>query len=261
MSRDFLARILIVNDDGINAEGIKTLEEIAKSLSDDVWVVAPEVEQSGKGHAVTLADTLSFRKVDGCHFAVAGMPTDCVVLALHKIMKDHPPTLILSGINHGVNLAEDMTYSGTISIAMEGAICHIPSIAFSQMLDCGRQTSDFSVAKKYGKQVILSLLDKPWNSKTFFNVNFPATGKKIEGIRLTRQGFRKGSEFFVEERKDLRNRDYYWLSFKRTYDTNVINSDLEAVKKGYISVTPLRLDLTEENIMKEYGQSLDKDFK
>ena len=260
MNNTLLKRILIVNDDGVNASGIKALEEIARSLSDDVWVVAPEVEQSGKGHSVTLEDSLRFRKIDERHYAVSGTPTDCVILALHKIMKTQPPTLILSGINHGVNLAEDMTYSGTVSIAMEGGICHIPSISFSQMLDMDKRTSDFSVAKKYGASIVKSLVQKEWILNSFYNVNFPDTAAKIKGIRLTRQGIRKSSEFYVEERKDLRARDYYWLSFKRTYETDVIKSDLEAIQQGYISVTPLQLDLTHEKIMTNFADELDQDF-
>lgn len=252
---------MITNDDGYNATGLKVLESIARSLSNDVWIVAPEEEQSGKGHALTLNEPLRFRQIDEKYFAVKGTPTDCVMMALHRIMPpDQKPSLLLSGINKGSNLAEDTTYSGTISAAMEGTICGIPSVAFSQETARDYAYDLFQVARDHGISVLRKLLDIPWQDGVFMNVNFPLDAEQVRGIRVTSQGFRDNAELFIDEREDLRGDNYYWLGFRRQYGSPEPETDLAAIKDGYISITPLHLNLTHEKSLVTIGDKINKDF-
>ena len=187
-------RILLSNDDGVNAPGLAVLERIARTLSDDVTVVAPTSEKSGAGRSLTLTRPLRLRQLGEKRYAVAGTPTDCVMMALTIIMKDNPPDLILSGINRGANLGEDVGYSGTVAAAMEGALAGIRSIALSQVYakaGAGENVS-FAVAEAWGEKVVRPLLDAPWAPRTLFNVNFPACAAAdgVLGIRAVRQGLR-----------------------------------------------------------------------
>src|SRR5918995_6702534 len=169
-------RILLTNDDGINARGLDLLETVARRFSDDIWVVAPTEEQSGAGHSLTLTRPVRVRRHDNRRFSVAGTPTDAVMMALAHIMKDSPPDLILSGINRGANLAEDVTYSGTVSAAMEGALAGIKSIALSQAYarEGMGDTVPFAAAEAWAERVLRPLLAAPMPERTLINVNFPA---------------------------------------------------------------------------------------
>src|SRR3954471_8333833 len=168
-------RLLVTNDDATHSPGVTVAETIAKSLSTDVWVVAPENEQSGASHSLTLTSPLRLRQVEERRFAVSGTPTDCVMMACLHILQDHVPDLVLSGVNWGSNLADDVTYSGTIAGAMEGCALNIPSIALSQCYDEGdRQAIDWSAAKAHGADVVKSLVKAGWPSGILINVNFPA---------------------------------------------------------------------------------------
>ncbi|WP_417318392.1 5'/3'-nucleotidase SurE [Emcibacter sp.] len=253
-------RILVTNDDGINAPGLEILERIAHELSDDVWTVAPEVEQSGKGHALTLTEPLRYRQISERRFAVTGTPTDCVMLATHRIIPDEKPTLLLSGINRGGNLAEDMTYSGTIAAAMEGTICGIPSIALSQDVDKRNRRNPFPVSEKYALDVVRNVIAESWEDGILINVNFPTDVSAVRGIRATHQGFRDEAELFIEERQDLRNNNYYWIGFRRAYGTPMESTDLEAMTEDYISVTPLHLDLTHYTTYNSLRKNINRDF-
>lgn len=252
-------RILITNDDGYNASGLKILEEIAHALSDDVWIVAPEEEQSGKGHALSLHEPIRYRKVGDKYYSVKGTPTDCVMMATHIIMPEKP-TLLLSGVNRGVNLAEDMTYSGTISAAMEGVLCDVPSIAFSQEVrrDCAHDY--FQVARDHGLSVTKKLISMPWEKGVLVNVNFPLDPVNVKGIRVTSQGFRADAELFIDRREDPRGIDYYWIGFRRKYGEPAPGTDLAAIRDGYISVTPLHLNLTHDSSHARMKQDMDMDF-
>ena len=237
-------RILISNDDGINAPGIAKLEAIARSLSDDVWIIAPENEQSGAGHSLTLTKPLRMRKLEDKRWSVSGTPTDCIMLALNKIMLDCPPTLILSGINRGGNLAEDVTYSGTVSVAMEGTLAKIPSIALSQCIRPGERTK-WETAERYAKGVIEDLVKIGWPEDVLINVNFPAIpADEVEGVHVTCQGRREVFGSNVEERMDPRGFRYYWFGLGREVGDLQAETDLKAVRTQHISVTPLHLDLT-----------------
>jgi len=259
MTDSLSERILITNDDGYQSPGLKLLIDMARAISDDVWVVAPEEEQSGKGHSLSLHEPVRYRRIEEKYFSVKGTPTDCVMMAIHTLMPEKP-TLLLSGINRGVNLAEDMTYSGTISAAMEGTICHIPSIAFSQEVARNYSHDWFQVARDHGLSVLKELICLPWQAGVFMNVNFPLYPDKLKGIRTTHQGFRDDAELFIEEREDPRGANYYWIGFRRKYGMPKPGTDLEAIKDGYISVTPLHLNLTHEESVLSIKEKMNKEF-
>jgi len=237
------ARILLSNDDGIEASGLKALERVARSLSDDVWVVAPEIEQSAASHSLTLRVPLRIRNRREQRFTVNGTPTDAVLLAVQHIMKDHRPDLVLSGINRGGNLGEDVTYSGTIAAAMEGTLLGVRSIALSQCVAHGEKTR-WATAEQHAATLIRKLVTMKWAKGVLLNVNFPdVAAEKVTGVEVTAQGRRKlGGE--LDERRDPRGFPYYWIGTMRTEEPSRKGSDLAAVNRGAISVTPLSLDLT-----------------
>ena len=251
-------RILITNDDGIHAHGIGVLEEIARALSDDVFVVAPELDQSGVAHSLSLNDPLRLREVSPRHFAVKGTPTDCVIMGVYKVLDGIKPDLILSGVNIGHNLAEDVIYSGTVAGAMEGAVLGVPSIALSQGYPAGDRIGiDFSAALVHGPRIIKQILDMGMTADVLTNVNFPSVpADKVGGVNVTRQGRRDANLAGVEERFDGRKNPYYWIQYARTRSAPPVGTDLEAIASGRISVTPLRLDLTDEATLKRFSQSL-----
>ena len=244
-------RILLTNDDGINAPGLVKLEAIARSISDDIWVVAPSEEQSGAGHSLTLTRPLRIRQHSERRFSVTGTPTDSVMLALGKVM-DAKPDLILSGVNRGANLAEDVTYSGTVAAAMEGTLAGIRSIALSQAYSREGAGDDvsFACAEEWGAKVLRPLLDVALPEKTLLNVNFPATTPDaVKGVRVTAQGFRDYSRLGIVTNRDPRGYDYHWFALGGAKETPAHATDLEAVIEGYIAVTPLTLDLTDRATM------------
>lgn len=238
------ARILVSNDDGINAPGLEVLERIARQFSDDVWVVAPEEEQSGAGHSLTLSRVLRLRQLGEKRWAVSGTPTDCVMMAVNKIMKDCKPTLILSGVNRGGNMAEDVTYSGTVSVAMEGQLAGVPSIALSQCTRPDTRTN-WETAERFAPEVIRRLLESGWPENVLMNVNFPAVAPDdVMGVKVTEQGLRELTGTNIDERVDPRGFTYYWFGLGREVGVPGHETDLKAIREKYISVTPLHLDLT-----------------
>lgn len=242
------ARILISNDDGVNAPGIALLEKIARTLSDDVWVVAPEHEQSGAGHSLSLHKPLRLRKVAERRFAVEGTPTDAVLLGVQEVCKDKRPDLMLSGINRGSNLAEDVTYSGTVSAAMEATLLEIPSIAFSNTLRNGE--ADWSVPEHYAAQIIRSLAQVEFPHDRLMNVNFPAVAlSEVKGIKLCPQGRRRLDDN-LDRRIDPAGRPYIWIGGQRTQRFKEHpEADFEQIRDGFITVTPLSLDLTDYGML------------
>src|SRR3982750_196925 len=243
-------RILLTNDDGINARGLRLLEAVARALSDDIWIVAPTEEQSGAGHSLTLTTPVRLRRHGERRFSVTGTPTDAVMLALAHIMKDSPPDVVLSGINRGANLAEDVTYSGTVSAALEGALAGVPSIALSQAYsrEGMGDTVPFAAAEVWAERVLGPLLEFETEPRTLINVNFPAMHPaEVKGIRVCRQGLRDYGRLRIVQRTDPRGYDYYWFGLGPMVETPGHSTDLEAVADGYIAVTPLHLDLTHDN--------------
>jgi 5'-nucleotidase len=237
-------RILLTNDDGIHAPGLTVLEAIAAELSDDVWVCAPAEEQSGAGHSLTLHMPVRLVEHGPQRFAVTGTPTDAVNLALKKLFTDgRGPDLVISGVNGGENLGDDVTYSGTISAAVEAALAGIPAVAMSQaMRDAGH---GFAAAQFWAGNVLAPLLDLQMAKRTVINVNFPALpADQVKGIRVVRQGFHDYARGSLIEAVDPRGRPYFWFGLDDIEHTLDHGTDLEAVSEGYVAVTPLQLDLT-----------------
>ncbi len=250
-------RILVTNDDGIHAPGLAVAEAIARALSDDVWVVAPESEQSGASHSLTLASPLRLRRVRERRYAVTGTPTDCVMMAALSILKDHPPELVLSGVNSGSNLADDVTYSGTVAGAMEGCALGIPSIALSQEPAGSRLDIDWSAGEVHGPAVIRQLLAAGWPEGVLLNLNFPGVpASEVTGVSLVPQGHYDLQSTEIVERTDVRERAYYWIGLRRHETVPPEDSDLGAVHAGRISVTPLHLNLTEHAVLKKMREKL-----
>ncbi len=251
-------RILITNDDGIHAPGLAVLERVARGLSDDVVVVAPETDQSGVAHSLSLNDPLRLREVSEGRYAIKGTPTDCVIMAVNAILKDRRPDLVLSGINRGQNVAEDVTYSGTIAAAMEGTLLGVPSIALSQAYGpvSGRKNLHWDCGEHHAADVVRKVLDAGIPRGTLVNVNFPdCAPDEVAGMEVTRQGARDTALMQVHEREDGRGNPYYWIGFARGKFTPVEGSDLEALKAHRISVTPLRLDLTDRDTHERYAKA------
>ncbi|MQX35570.1 5'/3'-nucleotidase SurE [Roseospira navarrensis] len=243
------ARILVSNDDGLDAPGIKVLERVARSLSDDVWVVAPETEQSGAGHSLTLHDPIRYHQRGPRHVAVRGTPTDCVLLGVKLFTGDRRPDLVLSGINRGGNMGEDVTYSGTVAVAMEGTLLGIRSIALSQQFS-DPDAIPWDTAEAVAADVIRRACAAPWSRGVFINVNVPdCRPDRVKGIRPARQGKRIGSSRFSEnlvQRVDPRGRPYVWIGVEQVRGLEGEGTDLHAVADDHVSVTPLRIDLTDE---------------
>lgn len=242
------ARILISNDDGINAPGIKVLERVARALSDDVWVVAPETEQSAAGHSLTIRRPLRVRQASERHFAVDGTPTDAVLLGVNKVLADKKPDLVLSGINRGANMGDDVTYSGTVAAAMEATILGIPAIALSQFLR-PEQPVHWSTAEHWAPDVIRRVCSVGWGRNVLMNINFPAViHAQVSGVEVVRQGKRKIGDELIE-RFDPRGEPYVWIGAQRAENPTEIGTDIEAVLRGAVAVTPLCVDLTHGQTM------------
>jgi len=253
-------RILVTNDDGIHAPGLAVAEKIARSLTDDVWIVAPETEQSGASHSLTLSLPLRLREIDPRRFAVTGTPTDCVMMACAHVMKDAQPTLILSGVNRGSNLADDVTYSGTIAGAMEGCALGIPSIALSQSYGFEpRSEINWSCGETHGPALIRKLNEIGWPQDVLMNVNFPDIAPDgVKGVEITMQGKRDMQTAALDRRIDARGFPYFWIGFKRVRSNPPIGSDLRAIYDKRISVTPLHLNLTEKGVLNTLREAFAK---
>ncbi len=242
-------RILCTNDDGIHAPGLKIVEDIAKQLSEDVWIVSPELDQSGVSHSLSLNDPMRLREVGPRHFAVRGTPTDCVIMGSRFVLKDKMPDLILSGVNKGRNVAEDVVYSGTIAGALEGTILGLPSFALSQEFSVEtRHKPLWETATHFGADVIRKVMKLGVPRDTVININFPAClPDEVKGVIVTRQGKRNQGFLRVDERRDGRGNPYYWIGFEKlaVIDKPGEGTDLAALEANYVSVTPLRLDRTD----------------
>jgi 5'-nucleotidase len=249
-------RILLTNDDGINAPGLSVLEEIAKELSDDIWIAAPEEEQSGKGRAISLTQPVRVRKVGAKAWAVSGTPSDAVLLATRDLMPDMPD-LVLSGVNRGQNIAEDTSFSGTIAAAMFGMQLGVPSIALSQAQNFRERGSlSWETAKAWGAKAIRPLLEMGWPNDVVMNVNFPDVEPgDVRGIQITRQGFRDEAIIHTDRREDLRGNDYYWIGYRGKLSKPDEGTDIRAIYDGYVSISPLHVDLTHEPFLKTLRES------
>ncbi len=239
-------RILLTNDDGYFAPGMAVLEAIARQLSDDIWVCAPAEEQSGAGHSLTLSHPVRVRQHAERRWSVRGTPTDAVMLAVGKLIPEKPD-LVLSGVNRGANLGDDITYSGTVSAAIEGALAGFRAIALSQVYarEGMADAVPFAAAEAWGERVLRPLIAYDQPPRTVININFPALlPDDVKGIRVCRQGFHDYARGSIVEGRDPRGYPYYWFGLHGIEQSPGHDTDLEAIADGYIAVTPLQLDLT-----------------
>lgn len=252
-------RILVSNDDGIHAQGLKVLIGIARALSDDVWIVAPEVERSGAGRAVTLTDPIRVREIGAHHFACSGTPSDCVLLAIGELMKGHMPDLVLSGVNRGQNLAEDTSVSGTVAAAIQAMQMGVPAIALSQATRFRPgEPIAWETAARFGAGVVGDLIAQPWPKNCVINVNFPdCLPDDVAGVEVTFQGARDQAVHHIDARADLRGNAYYWIGYHGKLSRPPVGSDLRAIYENRISITPLHLDLTQHDALSGLKARLD----
>ena len=242
-----MTRILLTNDDGIHSDGLIKLEEALREVG-DVYVVAPASEMSGASHSLTLSRPLRIRRIDERHWSVDGTPTDCVTLALHKIIpREEWPDICVSGINHGSNLGDDATYSGTVAGALEATILGVPGIALSL---AARDEYDFTHAARFAVTAVRKVLSEGLPDGTLLNINFP-TGP-VRGARVTTLGVKNATPV-ITEHTDPRGKAYYWIGQKILQDTNAEGTDFFAVRQGHVSVTPLRSDMTNHAALASVG--------
>lgn len=250
-------RILLTNDDGIHAEGLAALERIAAKLSSDVWVCAPEYEQSGASRALTLSEPIRVRTLSPRRFATTGTPTDCVMLGISELMGGLRPDLVLSGVNRGANLAEDVTMSGTVAGAIEGMAMGVPSVALSQTGGYEPRDPFYEPAEAFAAGIVLKLVETGWPKDVIINLNFPSRPvAQITEVEVTRQTFRDVQVRVAEKRTDLRDRDYYWMGYRPERSNPQPGTDLAAIYAGKISVTPLHIDLTHRDTVQNLGRAL-----
>lgn len=246
-------RILLTNDDGIDAPGLHALRQIAAEIAsnpgDEIWVVAPETNQSGKGHSLSLHEPLRMRRIDERAYAVRGTPTDSVIMGLRHVLKGKRPDLILSGVNRGANLAEDVTYSGTIAGAFEGTLFGVRSIALSQSFGFEKEAPRWETAIAHAPAVIRDVLSRAWPENLLVNLNFPdRDADQVAGIRFTRHGKRDQNLLAIDERHDTWGNPYYWLGYAIRRSNPERGTDIWAVYNGWISVTPLTMNLTDRTL-------------
>ncbi len=238
-----MVRILLTNDDGIHSDGLTKLEEALREVG-DVYVVAPASEMSGASHSLTLSRPLRIRKIDERHWSVDGTPTDCVTLALHKIIpREEWPDICVSGINHGGNLGDDATYSGTVAGALEATILGVPGLAFSLV---ARENFDFTEAARYALVAARKVIEEGLPEGTLLNVNIQPG--RIRGVRVTRQGIKKARPI-ITEHIDPRGKAYYWIGEEYYGSAAEDGTDYAAVEAGYVSVTPMRSDMTNHSAL------------
>jgi len=240
-------RILLTNDDGINAIGFGALQKIAAALSDEVWCVAPETDQSGTAHSLTLHEPLRCRMLSERTYSVRGTPTDCAIMAVHNLMPQKPD-LVLSGINHGENAGADVTYSGTIAGAIEGTLLGVPSIALSLSLS-GRKpsTGHWDSPVKHAPALIQRLVAAGWPQDVLINLNFPdrPPGETLPAL-VARQSTHEGTLWNVHDRTDGRGQPYFWVGYEGRDAGAPEGTDIWAIQRGHIAITPLHLDLTHD---------------
>lgn len=254
-------RILITNDDGINAPGLEVLTAIATEIAGptgEVWTVAPAFEQSGVGHCISYTHPMMIAKLDPRRYVAEGSPADCVLAGIYDVLQGGRPDLVLSGVNRGNNAAENVLYSGTIGGAMEAALQGLPAIALSQFL--GPETDDletpFEAARAHGVATIRTLLDKGlWDAgdyRIFYNVNFPpVAAAKVRGLKVAAQGYRTDTFFGVEPHVSPSGRKFLWITGGPQHLPTAPGTDVAVNLEGYISVTPMRADLTAHDALRD----------
>lgn len=251
--------IYITNDDGPDSIGLKKLIKIVKKITNKYLVVVPKENRSGYGHSITITKPIRLNKINENFYTCDGTPTDCVMLGIFHILNNDSPDLLLSGINMGENLADDITYSGTACAALEGALRHIKSIAISKILAKSEEKDDWSGIDKYLQKIIINVLNTDLNENHFFNVNFPNINyKNILDIKVTKLSRRKPKGKFLI-RKDAKNNPYFWLTTDR-FSSNIHkkDSDIWAINNNYISISPINVDMSEIKSLNIYKEQFNK---
>jgi 5'-nucleotidase len=257
-------RILVTNDDGITAPGLKLAEEIAAGIAGpdgEVWVVAPDFERSGVSHAISYTSPMRITQLEARRFTVDGYPADCVLVGLNIVLKGAPPDLILSGVNRGHNVAEDVVYSGTAGAAMEGGLSGIRSIALSQFYSAGPDTPDdlWDPARAWGIEAVRAVLEMPFADRSFYSVNFPAARPDaIRGMTICPQGLRSDATFEVVPHKAPNGRDFLFLRHNTANSSAPDGSDARLGADGWVTVTPLRPQLTAADLLDGARAALEK---
>jgi len=238
-----MTRILLTNDDGIHSDGLIKLEEALREVG-EVYTVAPAAEMSGASHSLTLARPLRIRRIDDRHWSVDGTPTDCVTLALHKILSaEEMPDICVSGINQGANLGDDATYSGTVAGALEATILGVPGLAFSLV---AREKFDFTHAARFAITAVRKVLTEGLPEGTLLNINIPPG--VVKGVQVTRQGI-KNARPVITEHIDPRKKPYFWIGEEYFRSDAEAGTDYHAVEQGHVSVTPLKSDMTDHRAL------------
>ncbi len=247
-------RILLTNDDSIHDEGLEVLERIARQLSDDVWIVAPQTDQSGVAHAMTLNHPMRVRKYNDRRFAVSGTPTDCVIMAFRQLMPE-PPDLVLSGVNSGLNIGDFVNYSGTVAGAMEGMLLGARAIALSQGFSFdGSRIVPWQTVETHAPEVLRKLLKLDLPRNTFLNVNFPnCQPDEVAGATVVSQG-KYVHSLHIEERKDGRDLPYYWVRFRNEQPAHQPGSDILAISENRIAISPLKMNLTDTDYIDQLSK-------
>jgi 5'-nucleotidase len=246
-------RILVTNDDGIHSHGLDVCEEIARTLTDDVWVVAPEHDQSGVAHSLSLNDPLRLRQVADRRYAVRGTPTDCVIMGARHVLDGKDIDLVLSGVNRGRNVGEDVIYSGTVAGAMEGAVLGIRSLALSQAYQSrSGQPPCWDTALRYAPDIIRKVIGEGVREGVLVNVNFPdCRPEEVKGVSVTSLGRRRQERLHIDKRYDGRGNPYYWIAYSRLKKEFQAEhgTDIAALDAHCVAITPLRIDITDEPTM------------
>ncbi|MCC5808856.1 MAG: 5'/3'-nucleotidase SurE [Ectothiorhodospiraceae bacterium] len=252
-------RVLLTNDDGVEANGLKILERIASAIAEEIWVVAPERDQSGTAHSITLHEPIRVRQLEERRFAVGGTPSDAVIMACHHLMKDNLPELVMSGVNRGANIADAVAYSGTIGAATTALIMGIPAMALSQGFRSGDPVH-WETAERYGPELVEALLSAPDRDHVCFNINFPALAPgQVTGTRVTGQGRGSIRGVNLVERTDTRGNPYFWFSFRHDYsDLDQPGTDVDALRQGAVAVSPLRLERDHDGLRQLLAQRLER---
>jgi 5'-nucleotidase len=253
-------RILVTNDDGIHAEGLDVCEKIAREISDDVWVIAPEYDQSGVAHSLSLNDPLRLRQIGERRFAVRGTPTDCVIMGARHLLNGKGPDLVLSGVNRGRNAGEDVIYSGTVAGALEGTVIGVPSLALSQAYASRSGRPPYwETSQRFAPDIIRRIIAEGVPRDTLINVNFPdCPPDQVKQIAVAAQGRRRQERVQIEQRKDGRGNPYYWITYVRHGFVPAENgTDLAALEQHCIAITPLKLDMTNEHYMTKLAELFD----
>lgn len=237
-----LQRVLLTNDDGWRGEGLALLERLAHELADEVWVVAPELDQSGTSMAVSLHEPLRVQQSGERRFSVSGTPSDCVLLAVEELLPARPQ-LVLSGINRGSNFSDSVAYSGTVGAALSATLLGLPALALSQGFHPG-QPVPWETAARFGGELIRELLRETWPTDTALSINFPARPPEaVSGLRVCRPARGSLTGVRVEARRDTRDLPYYWIGFRRDPQrVQAPDSDVAALRSGHIAISPLRLE-------------------